>query len=51
MYRHVGMFVGNGVIVEAANPTKGVIRSNANNFKYTYIYRPKNTLNVTAIHH
>lgn len=48
---HIGIYVGNGVMVEAANPTKGVIRSQLANFRYEFIYRPKGTLNVTAVNH
>lgn len=38
---HVGMFVGNGEVVEAANSRLGVIKSRFANWRYTAIYRPK----------
>ncbi len=37
---HIGMFVGNGRVVEAANPNLGVINSSFANFRYSAIYRP-----------
>ena len=38
---HVGMFVGNGEVVQAANSNLGVIKSRLANFSYSYVYRPK----------
>ena len=37
---HVGMYVGGGVVVHAANSRVGVIKQSLSSFTYTYIYRP-----------
>lgn len=43
LYRsgHVGMFVGNGEVVHAANTKQGVIKVKFSSFRYETIYRPR----------
>lgn len=43
LYRsgHVGMYVGNGEVVHAANTKQGVIKVSFSSFRYETIYRPR----------